>query len=210
MCIRDRSTTMPWLTKTCWSANAPTLPTPRKSTTSSRRSPTIGSRRRWLPRKPRPRRRIRPAAASSSNRIRSKGSLRNSLANRSRPGGYPGRGSEFASEPRPLGSGCFWVPCYNRMSVPSESTSLTESGPVPHPSDPVEQLYAELEAKIREYRPKDDLAALQQAFRFASKYHEGQTRDSGEPYMAHPVLVAHILADMRMDVVAMETGLLHL
>src|SRR5664280_1396681 len=88
------------------------------------------------------------------------------------------------------------------MSVPSDSTSLTESGPVPHPSDPVEQLYAELEAKIREYRPKDDLAALQKAFRFASKYHEGQTRDSGEPYMAHPVLVAHILADMRMDVVA--------
>jgi GTP pyrophosphokinase len=70
-------------------------------------------------------------------------------------------------------------------------------------------LYAELEAKIREYRPKDDLAALQKAFRFASKYHEGQTRDSGEPYMAHPVMVAHILADMRMDVVAMETGLLH-
>src|ERR1035437_3772721 len=101
------------------------------------------------------------------------------------------------------------VPCYNRVSVPSESTSLSEPAAVPHPSDPVEQLYAELEAKIREYRPKDDLAALQKAFRFASKYHEGQTRDSGEPYMAHPVLVAHILADMRMDVVAMETGLLH-
>ena len=73
----------------------------------------------------------------------------------------------------------------------------------------MEQLYGELEAKIREYRPKDDLAALEKAFRFASKYHEGQTRDSGEPYMAHPVMVAHILADMRMDVVAMETGLLH-
>jgi GTP pyrophosphokinase len=70
-------------------------------------------------------------------------------------------------------------------------------------------LYRELEAKIREYRPKDDLSALEKAFRFASKYHEGQTRDSGEPYMAHPVMVAHILADMRMDVVAMETGLLH-
>jgi GTP pyrophosphokinase len=73
----------------------------------------------------------------------------------------------------------------------------------------VEQLYQELETKIREYRPKDDLAALEKAFRFASKYHEGQLRSSGEPYMAHPVMVAHILADMRMDVVAMETGLLH-
>ena len=70
-------------------------------------------------------------------------------------------------------------------------------------------MYGELEAKIREYRPKDDLAPLEKAFRFARKYHEGQTRDSGEPYMLHPVMVAHILADMRMDVVAMVTGLLH-
>jgi GTP pyrophosphokinase len=73
----------------------------------------------------------------------------------------------------------------------------------------VEKLYAELEAKIREYRPKDDLTGLQKAFRFASKYHEGQRRDSGEPYMVHPVSVAHVLADMRMDLVAMQTGLLH-
>ena len=73
----------------------------------------------------------------------------------------------------------------------------------------MEQLYRELEAKIREYRPKDDLSGVEKAFRFARKYHEGQTRDSGEPYMAHPVMVAHILSDMRMDTVAMETGLLH-
>jgi guanosine-3',5'-bis(diphosphate) 3'-pyrophosphohydrolase len=73
----------------------------------------------------------------------------------------------------------------------------------------VEQLYRELEDKIREYRPKDDLSALAKGFRFASQYHEGQTRDSGEPYMVHPVMVAHILADMRMDLVAIETGLLH-
>jgi GTP diphosphokinase / guanosine-3',5'-bis(diphosphate) 3'-diphosphatase len=78
-----------------------------------------------------------------------------------------------------------------------------------YPANPVQQLYRELEAKIREYRPKDDLSALHKAFLFASKYHEGQTRDSGEPYMVHPVMVAHILADMRMDSVAMQTGLLH-
>ena len=76
-------------------------------------------------------------------------------------------------------------------------------------TDPVEQLYRELEAKVQEYRPKDDLSGLEKAYRFASKMHEGQARDSGEPYMAHPVMVAHILADMRMDIVAMETGLLH-
>jgi guanosine-3',5'-bis(diphosphate) 3'-pyrophosphohydrolase len=73
----------------------------------------------------------------------------------------------------------------------------------------VAELYRDLEAKIREYRPKDDLAPLEKAFAFACKYHQGQSRDSGEPYMAHPIKVAMILAEMRMDLVAMETGLLH-
>src|ERR1035441_2651704 len=212
-CKSIPSTTMPWLTKTSWFANAPTWRTPRKSTTSSRRSPTIGSRKRWPPRSSRPRRRVRPAAASSSTRIRSKHRPPANRDRHPRSGGFCRKWGDctgFAPQyHEPARPSLFWTPCYNRISVPSESTSLSESAPVPHPSDPVEQLYAELEAKIREYRPKDDLTALQQAFRFASKYHEGQTRDSGEPYMAHPVLVAHILADMRMDVVAMETGLLH-
>ena len=61
----------------------------------------------------------------------------------------------------------------------------------------------------REYRPKDDLSALDKAFRFARQWHEGQMRDSGEPYMVHPATVALILADMRMDLVAIQTGLLH-
>ena len=99
--------------------------------------------------------------------------------------------------------------CYNRIRVPTESASVPEPAPELCPHDPVDVVYRELEAKIREYRPKDDLTALQKAFHFARKYHEGQSRDSGEPYMLHPILVAHILADMRMDIVAMETGLLH-
>ena len=84
-----------------------------------------------------------------------------------------------------------------------------QAPPPPPPSDPVDTLYQELEARIREYRPKDELAPLQAAFQFARKYHQGQTRDSGEPYMVHPLKVAHILAGMRMDLIAMETGLLH-
>src|SRR5262245_13212878 len=73
----------------------------------------------------------------------------------------------------------------------------------------VEQLFTELEAKVREFRPKDDLAPLEKAFRFASAHHSRQKRDSGEPYMVHPLLVSHSLADMRMDLVCIETGLLH-
>ena len=99
--------------------------------------------------------------------------------------------------------------------MPADSASIAEptGQPLPQqppsPPDPVDRLYRELEEKIREYRPKEDLAPLEKAYRFARQYHEGQSRDSGEPYMAHPVMVAHILADMRMDLVAMQTGLLH-
>ncbi|MBZ5585477.1 MAG: HD domain-containing protein, partial [Acidobacteriia bacterium] len=94
--------------------------------------------------------------------------------------------------------------------MPSESAGLSEPAvPAPSSDDPVDLLYRELEAKIREYRPKDDLTGLEKAFRFARQCHEGQWRDSGEPYMAHPAMVALILAGMRMDMVAMQTGLLH-
>jgi guanosine-3',5'-bis(diphosphate) 3'-pyrophosphohydrolase len=93
--------------------------------------------------------------------------------------------------------------------VPADSASVPQAVSQAPPSDPVGRLYQDLVARIREYRPKDDLTALDKAFRFASRYHEGQIRDSGDPYMVHPVMVAHILADMRMDQVSMVTGLLH-
>src|SRR2546426_3079955 len=73
----------------------------------------------------------------------------------------------------------------------------------------VERLFAELQAKVREFRPKDNLAPLEKAYRFARAHHSRQKRDSGEPYMNHPLLVSHTLADMRMDLVCIETGLLH-
>ena len=100
-------------------------------------------------------------------------------------------------------------PLLQSRKVASEPASLSESVSLPPPSDPVEQLYRELQAKIREYRPKDDLAPLDRAYQFARERHEGQMRDSGEPYMIHPLMVARILAEMRLDVVGMETGLLH-
>jgi GTP diphosphokinase / guanosine-3',5'-bis(diphosphate) 3'-diphosphatase len=62
---------------------------------------------------------------------------------------------------------------------------------------------------MREARPKDDLVPIEKAYQFASQYHSGQKRSSGEPYMIHPLAVARILAGMRMDVVSIETGLLH-
>jgi GTP pyrophosphokinase len=77
------------------------------------------------------------------------------------------------------------------------------------PAGLVEQLYAELEGKVRGARPDTDLPTLEKAFTLAANAHRGQVRASGEPYMVHPLHVALILADMQMDMVCLETGLLH-
>jgi guanosine-3',5'-bis(diphosphate) 3'-pyrophosphohydrolase len=89
--------------------------------------------------------------------------------------------------------------------------SGTEAGvALPPPADDVQSPeFEKLIAGLREARPKDDLAPIAKAYQFASQYHSGQLRASGEPYMSHPLAVAQILADMRMDVVSIETGLLH-
>ncbi len=63
--------------------------------------------------------------------------------------------------------------------------------------------------RILEYNPACDLALLQRAYVFSAKVHEGQERLSGEPYLVHPLEVAGILAEMRMDEVTVAAGLLH-
>lgn len=76
-------------------------------------------------------------------------------------------------------------------------------------SPSVDELYQSLEDKVRAMRPNEDVAPLQQAYRFASEKHKTQKRVSGEPYMMHLLAVTHILADMQMDMTGLQTGLLH-
>jgi len=73
----------------------------------------------------------------------------------------------------------------------------------------VDQLFAELSEKVKSLRPQEDLAPLERAYQFALRHHAHQLRDSGEPYMTHPLNVALILAGMNMDLVCLQTGLLH-
>ncbi len=72
-----------------------------------------------------------------------------------------------------------------------------------------EELFRSLEEKVRELRPKEDLKTLDRAYRFAAEAHKNQQRKSGEPYITHPLAVAHILADMQMDLICLQTGLMH-
>jgi len=63
--------------------------------------------------------------------------------------------------------------------------------------------------KVRGYSGDADIELLRRAYVFSALEHKGQVRHSGEPYLVHPLEVANMLADMRLDVVAVAAGLLH-
>ncbi len=63
--------------------------------------------------------------------------------------------------------------------------------------------------KITEYNPDGDLDIIDRAYIYSARVHEGQVRLSGEPYLSHPLEVADILADMRLDVESIAAALLH-
>jgi GTP pyrophosphokinase len=64
-------------------------------------------------------------------------------------------------------------------------------------------------AKLRAYQPPAALDIAADAFALASTAHAGQVRDNGEPYITHPLAVAEILADYRLDIGSIATALLH-
>src|SRR3972149_4121154 len=63
--------------------------------------------------------------------------------------------------------------------------------------------------KVASYNPAADIEVLKKAYVFSGMVHQGQTRLSGEPYLVHPLEVAYILAQLKMDVPCVVTGLLH-
>jgi guanosine-3',5'-bis(diphosphate) 3'-pyrophosphohydrolase len=69
--------------------------------------------------------------------------------------------------------------------------------------------FRDLMKRMQENRPQDDLTIVKKAYDYSLKHHEGQTRASGEPYLVHPLEVALVLAEMKMDPVAVAAGLLH-
>ncbi|GAC06365.1 bifunctional GTP diphosphokinase/guanosine-3',5'-bis pyrophosphate 3'-pyrophosphohydrolase [Paraglaciecola chathamensis] len=70
-------------------------------------------------------------------------------------------------------------------------------------------LFEGLKQKLEAYLPADKVAETQRAFVVARDAHDGQMRSSGDPYITHPVAVAGILADMRLDHETLMAALLH-
>ena len=67
----------------------------------------------------------------------------------------------------------------------------------------------DLLALVRNYNPRTNADLIRQAYAYGRQMHEGQTRRSGEPYFSHPVAVAAILTEQRLDDATIITALLH-
>jgi len=92
----------------------------------------------------------------------------------------------------------------------SDSLSRLTAASKPEPVDrTLQDRFTALLDRLRRNRPDDDLELLRRAFDFAAEQHRSQTRESGEPFLSHPLEVAHILADLRLDVTALCAALLH-
>jgi GTP diphosphokinase / guanosine-3',5'-bis(diphosphate) 3'-diphosphatase len=86
-----------------------------------------------------------------------------------------------------------------------QSTSLTPE----RNSDPYADKFRELLKSVRANRPNDDPDIIRKAWEFCLEHHKGQLRASGEPYVLHPLEVAMVLAEMKLDSTAIAAGLLH-
>jgi len=63
--------------------------------------------------------------------------------------------------------------------------------------------------KVSKHNPDADIDIIDRAYIYSARVHDGQVRLSGEPYLSHPLEVAGILADMKLDPVSIAAGLLH-
>jgi RelA/SpoT family (p)ppGpp synthetase len=102
------------------------------------------------------------------------------------------------------------------MTAPSDADSPTTLPPTEARAQarPPETARAGLDADalvgmVAAYNPRSDGALIRRAYAFGERAHEGQLRRSGEPYFTHPVTVAGILAQQRMDDASIVTALLH-
>jgi GTP diphosphokinase / guanosine-3',5'-bis(diphosphate) 3'-diphosphatase len=69
--------------------------------------------------------------------------------------------------------------------------------------------YEDLAEKVTRYHPDAPIELIQRGYVVSAKYHKGQLRMNGEPYLTHPLEVANILAELKLDAVTVTAGLLH-
>jgi GTP diphosphokinase / guanosine-3',5'-bis(diphosphate) 3'-diphosphatase len=95
-----------------------------------------------------------------------------------------------------------------RASRTSAKSKRPAADPVPAPNPGVASV-THLTAKLSEYLTPSELKKIKEAYRFSDEKHLGQIRKSGEPYISHPIAVAEICADWKLDAQAIMAALLH-
>src|SRR3974377_2422300 len=73
----------------------------------------------------------------------------------------------------------------------------------------IDRRFASPPRQVQANRPSEDLALIRKAWEFCVQHHKGQFRASGEPYIVHPLEVAEVLTEMKLDATAIAAGLLH-
>jgi GTP diphosphokinase / guanosine-3',5'-bis(diphosphate) 3'-diphosphatase len=77
------------------------------------------------------------------------------------------------------------------------------------PQQSIGERFEALLKQVQANRPSEDVTLIRKAWEFCVRHHDGQMRASGEPYIVHPLEVAEVLAEMKMDATAIAAGLLH-
>ncbi|MFZ0304792.1 MAG: bifunctional (p)ppGpp synthetase/guanosine-3',5'-bis(diphosphate) 3'-pyrophosphohydrolase [Terracidiphilus sp.] len=96
----------------------------------------------------------------------------------------------------------------------AETTPAAKPAAVPAKKTPpagpsVNERFENLLRHVKANRPNEDVSLIRKAWEFCVKHHEGQMRASGEPYIIHPLEVAEVLAEMKLDSTAIAAALLH-
>src|SRR5215472_8495444 len=107
-----------------------------------------------------------------------------------------------------------------RQTIPADAPSPTPASPerngssVPAASaasagDFIEKRFEGLLERVLANRPNEDVSLIRKAWQFCVQHHAGQLRASGEPYIIHPLEVAEVLVEMKLDATAIAAALLH-
>ena len=73
----------------------------------------------------------------------------------------------------------------------------------------IDERFEGLLRQVHANRPSEDISLIRKAWEYCVRHHEGQMRASGEPYIVHPLKVAEVLAEVKLDATAIAAGLLH-
>jgi GTP pyrophosphokinase len=120
-----------------------------------------------------------------------------------------------AQEPGVSGASSAQVSVDEHGAVPPDPPAIASTEAAPSPKRPPitqEMIDARIEALLRQVqvnRPSEDVSLIRKAWEFCVQHHKGQMRASGEPYIIHPLEVAEVLAEMKLDATAIAAGLLH-